>query len=167
MRRLIWGFDGRTYHIVGNPMPRLICNKVRMIHCIHWGVTCYNFQKYCSYFSEDWFCLSKQCRPWWNVAFHLVLHRLQSIRLCVSNPQKGYLFSLFPGKTYVEGTCKRTCPKYIKQASNILCGYLVCSLFRNKENVHFLVEYCIIYSLTRSESFGPWSSICTYLENLD
>ena len=25
MRRLIWGFAGRTYHIVGNPMPRLTC----------------------------------------------------------------------------------------------------------------------------------------------
>ena len=23
MRRLIWGFAGRIYHIVGNPMPRL------------------------------------------------------------------------------------------------------------------------------------------------
>ena len=23
-------------------------------------------EKYCISFSEDWFCLGKQCRPWWN-----------------------------------------------------------------------------------------------------
>ena len=28
MRRLIWGFAGRTYHIVGNLMSWLICNSI-------------------------------------------------------------------------------------------------------------------------------------------
>ena len=25
-------------------------------------------KNYCTFFSEDWFCLSKQGRPWWNAA---------------------------------------------------------------------------------------------------
>ena len=30
MRRLIWGFAGDTYHIVGNLMSRLKCNQLDM-----------------------------------------------------------------------------------------------------------------------------------------
>ena len=29
MHRLVWAFAGRTYHIVGNLMPRLICPECR------------------------------------------------------------------------------------------------------------------------------------------
>ena len=35
MRRLIWGFAGRTYHIVGNLMSRLICEYSKTAtHCV-------------------------------------------------------------------------------------------------------------------------------------
>ena len=34
MRRLVWAFSGHTYHIVGNPMPRLINDsQVVIFHC--------------------------------------------------------------------------------------------------------------------------------------
>ena len=38
MRRLIWGFAGHLYHIVGNPMPRLILSDkfTLYVHYILW-----------------------------------------------------------------------------------------------------------------------------------
>ena len=42
------------------------CYEVRMVHCIYWGVTGYNFKNILYCFAEDQFCLGKQCRPWWN-----------------------------------------------------------------------------------------------------
>ena len=36
-------------------------NKVRMVHCIHKRVTCYNFQKILHFFLK--IVSSKQCRP--------------------------------------------------------------------------------------------------------
>ena len=29
MRRLIWAFAGRTYHVVGNLLHWLMCNKIK------------------------------------------------------------------------------------------------------------------------------------------
>ena len=50
-----------------------------MGHCIYWGVTCHNFQTKLNFFcSEDWRCLSNQCKPWWTAA----LCTSGSIRRC-------------------------------------------------------------------------------------
>ena len=96
IHRLAWAFAGRTYHIVGNHMLRLICastwdfgthsiclksqfnpfetngifykatnNRGRMVYCIYWGVTGYNFKRNIVFFLKI-NCLSKQCRYWWN-----------------------------------------------------------------------------------------------------
>ena len=53
-------------------------NKVRMVHCIYWGVTGYNWQKYCISFSENlFFVLANSADPdemLHYAAFHLGLH---------------------------------------------------------------------------------------------
>ena len=59
-----------------------------MVHCINWGITGYTFQKYWISISEDWFCPSKQCRPWWNAAYSCIS---SGSSLFVRVPVKGFL----------------------------------------------------------------------------
>ena len=84
MRRLIWGFAGRTYHIVGNLLSRLIWRRY-FCSCLHESDKLLNDTPTAS--PSRWVCHLIVVTPWCNIhgKGYLMLHHLAGVTVQVAN----------------------------------------------------------------------------------
>ena len=106
--------ESHTYPLCTNGFfPLVWYNKLGMVHCIFWGVTGYSFKMIFSVFlsGKMLFCLSKQCRPWWNATF------------CgISSGSSLFAKIFLKGSTVQKGLRNNVYPKYLYQLNATFCG---------------------------------------------